>query len=78
MKSGGMTHSMDLGPAAADYDLRFIDAMIPHHEGALVMAQDLAQKAKRPELQKLAKDLLTSQQAEIDQMQQWQKSWYAK
>jgi uncharacterized protein (DUF305 family) len=29
----GMNHSMsmDLGPADADYDLRFVDAMTPHH-----------------------------------------------
>ena len=34
--SGGM--SMSLGPADADFDLRFIDAMTPHHQGAIVMA----------------------------------------
>jgi uncharacterized protein (DUF305 family) len=76
MKSGGMTHNMDLGPADADYDLRFIDAMIPHHEGALVMAQDLAQKTKRPELQKLAKDVINAQTKEIAQMKQWRQDWY--
>jgi uncharacterized protein (DUF305 family) len=78
MKSGGMTHSMDLGPADADYDLRFIDAMIPHHQGALVMAQDLAQKTKRPELQKLAKDIISAQTKEIAQMKQWRQDWYPK
>ena len=78
MKNRDMNHNMDLGPADADYDLRFIDAMIPHYEGAVVMAKDLAQKTKRPELQKLAKAIITSQQVEIDQMQQWQKSWYKK
>ena len=78
MKNGGMNHNIDLGPADADYDLRFIDAMISHYEGAVVMAKDLAQKTKRPELQKLAKAIITSQQFEIDQMQQWQKSWYKK
>jgi len=33
----GMKHgmAMDLGPADANYDLRFIDAMIPHHQGAI-------------------------------------------
>jgi uncharacterized protein (DUF305 family) len=78
MKSGGMTHNMDLGPADADYDLRFIDAMIPHHEGALVMAQDLAQKTKRPELQKLAKDIISAQTKEIAEMKQWRQAWYPK
>ncbi len=74
----GMNHSMDLGPADAEYDLRFIDAMIPHHEGALIMAQDLARKTQRPELQKLAKDIISAQTQEIAQMKQWRKDWYSK
>lgn len=78
MKSGEMNHKMDLGPADADYDLRFIDAMIPHHEGAVVMAKDLAQKTKRPELQKLAKEVIDAQAQEIAQMQQWREDWYPK
>jgi uncharacterized protein (DUF305 family) len=73
-----MMMSMDLGSADAKFDLRFLDAMIPHHEGALVMAKDAIAKSKRPEIQKLAQDILSSQQAEIDKMQQWRKSWYAK
>jgi uncharacterized protein (DUF305 family) len=78
MKPEAMSHNMDLGPADADYDLRFIDAMTPHHEGALVMAQDLAQKTKRPELQKLAKEIISAQTKEIAQMKQWRKAWYPK
>jgi len=69
---------MDLGKADAEYDLRFMQAMVPHHQAAVVMAQDMAQKTKRPELQKLSKEIIVSQQIEIDQMQQWQKSWYKK
>src|SRR5919199_74650 len=74
----GMNHSMsmDLGPADADYDLRFVDAMIPHHEGAVEMAQEVLNKSQRPELKKLAQDILTSQQQEIDQMKDWRKAWY--
>ena len=76
MKS--MRMDMDLGKADAEYDLRFMQAMVPHHQAAVVMAQDMAQKTKRPELQRLAKEIIASQQTEIDQMQQWQKSWYKK
>ncbi|MGF1590601.1 MAG: DUF305 domain-containing protein [Pleurocapsa sp.] len=71
-----MMMSMDLGQADADFDLRFIDAMIPHHEGALVMAQDALSKTKRPEIKKLSQDILNSQQQEIEQMKQWRKDWY--
>jgi uncharacterized protein (DUF305 family) len=79
MKSGGMmNHNMDIGPADANYDLRFIDSMIPHHQGALVMAQEVLQKSKRPELIKLAKSIITEQNKEIAQMKQWRKQWYPK
>jgi uncharacterized protein (DUF305 family) len=71
-----MMMSMDLGKADAEFDLRFINAMIPHHEGAVVMAQDVLQKSKRPEIQQLAKDIITSQEAEIAQMKQWRKAWF--
>lgn len=72
----GMMMNMDLGAADDQFDLRFINAMIPHHEGAIVMAKDALQKSKRPEIQKLSNAIVTSQQAEIDQMKQWRKAWY--
>jgi uncharacterized protein (DUF305 family) len=70
--------SMDLGPADADYDLRFIDAMIPHHQGAVIMAKDAQQNSQRPELKKLADDIIKAQDKEIKQLQQWRKAWYPK
>lgn len=73
---GGMNHSMDLGPADANYDLRFIDSMIPHHEGAVIMAKDALQKSKRPEIKKLANDIIKAQNKEIAQLKQWRQAWY--
>ena len=40
------------------------------------MAEDLQNKSNRPELQTLAEAIITSQQAEIDQMKQWRQEWY--
>jgi uncharacterized protein (DUF305 family) len=77
MDHGAMGHGMDLGPADANFDLRFIDAMIPHHQGAVVMAKDVLQKSKRPELRQLATAIISAQDKEIAQMQQWRKAWYA-
>lgn len=76
----GMNHSMnmDLGPADADFDLRFVDAMTPHHQGAVEMAKTAQQKSKRPEIQKLAADIIKSQNQEINQMKQWRQAWYPK
>lgn len=77
-QKNSMMMQMDLGAADANFDLRFMDAMIPHHEGAIAMAKDALTKAKHPELKQLANDIIASQQAEIDQMKQWQKTWYGK
>ncbi|MBE9140437.1 DUF305 domain-containing protein [Nodosilinea sp. LEGE 07088] len=73
---GSMRMDMDLGGADDDFDRRFLDAMIPHHEGAVVMAKDLKGKSRRPELLALADEIMASQQAEIDQMKQWRQDWY--
>ncbi len=73
----GMT-KMELGPANAQYDLRFIDAMIPHHEGAIEMATDALSKSRRPEIKRLARHIITDQNQEIRQMKQWRQAWYPK
>ncbi len=80
MPQGGDMHhmGMDLGPADAEFDLRFIDAMTPHHQGGVDMAKEAKQKSKRPEIQKLANAILKAQNQEIAQMQQWRKAWYPK
>lgn len=71
-----MMMNVDLGVADDQFDQRFLMAMIPHHEGALVMAQQVLEKSDRPELREVAEDILTSQQQEIDQMEQWLQEWY--
>lgn len=71
-----MMMQMNLGEADAEFDLRFINAMIPHHEGAILMGKDSLNKSKRPEITKLAEDIISSQKAEIEQMKKWRNSWY--
>lgn len=78
MDHAGMNHAMDLGSADAEYDLRFIDAMIPHHQGAVEMAKAAKQNSKRPEIRTLAEQIIQAQDQEINQMQQWRKAWYPK
>jgi uncharacterized protein (DUF305 family) len=71
-----MMMSMDLGAGDDKFDLRFLNAMIPHHEGALVMAEDALKKSQRPEMKKLSQEILISQKQEIEQMKEWRKMWY--
>lgn len=77
MQDGGHDmQDMDLGPADATYDLRFIDAMIVHHEGAIIMAEAALENSERPEIRQLAEDIIAAQEAEIAQMQAWRGAWY--
>ncbi len=66
----------DLGKADDEFDLRFINGMIPHHEGAVSMAEHALKKSDRPEIQQVSNDIIKTQQVEIDQMNQWKKDWY--
>jgi uncharacterized protein (DUF305 family) len=40
------------------------------------MGKDALQKSKRPEMQKFAKNIVASQQKEIEMMTQWRNKWY--
>lgn len=76
-KMSGMNHRMDLGPANAEFDLRFIDGMTPHHQGAVAMAQEALQKSKRPEIKKLSQAIINAQNKETAEMKQWRTAWYS-
>lgn len=63
---------------AADFDKAFLEAMIPHHQMALMMVQMLESGTDRPEMLQLAKNISVSQSKEIQDMQGWYKAWYGK
>lgn len=72
----GSSMSMDLGPADQQFDLRFIDSMTPHHEGAVAMSQEALQKSNRPEIKQLAQAIIDAQEQEIAELKQWRQAWY--
>jgi uncharacterized protein (DUF305 family) len=53
-------------------DSDFVMMMIPHHQGAIDMAQVELKYGKDPMLRKMAQEIIRSQQAEIDKMKKWQ------
>lgn len=57
-------------------DQHFIQMMIPHHQGAVDMANLALIKAKHPEVKKLAQSIKIDQNREIEQMKAWYKQWY--
>ena len=62
----------------ADFDKAFLEAMIPHHQMALMMVQMLSVGTSRPEMMQLAKNISTSQTQEIQDMLGWHEAWYGK
>lgn len=57
-------------------DAHFIAMMIPHHEGAIAMAELALQRSRRAEVRALAERIRTSQRAENAQMRRWYRQWY--
>jgi uncharacterized protein (DUF305 family) len=64
--SGGTMDASNMLMENGEYsDERFIDAMVPHHQGAVEMAEVALDNAEHPELRQLAGDIIADQQAEI-------------
>lgn len=60
---------------AEDFDKAFVEHMIPHHQMAVMMANMLKDGTDRPEMKKLAEDVITAQTKEIEEMRQWLGEW---
>lgn len=67
--------STDELSAASDFDEAFLSQMIEHHQMAVMMANMLSISTSRSEMKKLANDIITAQNKEIGDMQQWQQDW---
>ncbi|RYG55438.1 DUF305 domain-containing protein [bacterium] len=57
----------DAKGSAVDHE--FLQMMVPHHANAIVMAQEVLIQSKRPELQKLARQIVDDQAREIGTME---------
>lgn len=66
-----MKTDLDALKKAPDFDKEFVRQMIPHHQMAVMMAQMASECASHPEIRTLAQSIITSQSAEIAQMQGW-------
>jgi uncharacterized protein (DUF305 family) len=60
---------------AADFDREFVEEMIPHHQMAVMMAQMLKSGTRREEMKKLADDIISAQNKEIEMMRGWLNEW---
>jgi uncharacterized protein (DUF305 family) len=75
MQMMGMTDP-DILANKNPFDKAFIDAMIPHHQSAISMAQVALEESENPKIKELAGNIVSAQQREIEQMLQWRQAWY--
>ena len=72
---GASSMNMDMShmqmSSGHDFDMMFVDMMIPHHKGAIEMSRDALQKAQRQELKDFAQETIDKQEKEL---QEWKKS----
>jgi uncharacterized protein (DUF305 family) len=54
-------------------DADFVRLMIPHHQAAIDMAKTQLLYGKDPQMRRLAQEIITDQQLEIELMQRWLK-----
>jgi uncharacterized protein (DUF305 family) len=67
MGSKGMTQQMVMENGEYS-DRRFIDAMVPHHQGAIAMAEVALKNAEHEEIKELSRNIVSTQQAEIEEL----------
>ena len=60
---------------SVSYDLRWIDAMISHHQAAITMAKEALTKAEHADIKNLSQAVIDMQSAEITQLEAWRDQW---
>ena len=76
MRAMGMTANPQELANRNPFDRAFIDAMIPHHQSAIAMANVALEESKNPQIRQIAEDIVNAQQREISQMLRWRARWY--
>lgn len=74
---GNAMHTMHASMAAVhpsgDGDVDFVHLMLPHHQAAIDMAKLQLLQGKDPQMRRLAQEIITDQQSEIELMRLWLK-----
>jgi uncharacterized protein (DUF305 family) len=66
-----MMDAMNAVHPTGDQDKDFVTMMIPHHQGAIDMAEVELKYGKDPEMKALSEKIIADQKKEIAQMQKW-------
>ena len=68
-----MHMAMEAIKPSGDSDVDFVRLMLPHHQAAIDMAKTQLLYGKDPQMRRLAQEIITDQQSEIELMQRWLK-----
>lgn len=68
-----MHAAMSLVKSTGDTDADFAALMLPHHQAAIEMAKSELLYGKDPQMRRLAQEIITDQQSEMQLMQLWLK-----
>jgi len=66
-----MHQQMMTGMMAEDVDIAFVCGMIPHHQGAIAMAQAELEHGDDPWVKEMAQKVIDAQEQEITEMLDW-------
>ena len=66
-----------LGAADDKFDLRFLNAMIAHHEEAIQTSKELRTKSSRTEMLDLADSVITGLGTNLVQLKDWREQWFS-
>ncbi|MCX8035045.1 MAG: DUF305 domain-containing protein [Candidatus Dojkabacteria bacterium] len=65
-----------LGTADERFDLRYINEMISHHQGAIALARQVEKTSHRKEIRDLATMIIKEEPKSIEELYAWKKAWY--
>jgi hypothetical protein len=68
-----MHMAMEAIKRSGNSDVNFVRLMLPHHQAAIDMAKTQLLYGKDPQMRRLAQEIITDQQLEIELMQRWLK-----
>lgn len=75
---GNMDHGSmgDMEMEQVEFDLMYIDMMIPHHESIIALAQVAQHELTHPDLIAMAEGIIATQDSEILELQVLREEWY--
>lgn len=59
-----------------EFEVAYINSIIPHHQGAIAMAQTVVNEAPHQEVRASAAKIIADQQKEIEELSAYLKDWY--